>query len=104
MIFWRKAPEASQVSLSRDGGNRFHPIGRAPRRSRPTLLAEHDDRAATVTLDIGIGEPGSETTMLTVTTAGRFTLRPVSKNELVSVRGRDLPTCQVKITVAWASE
>jgi hypothetical protein len=104
MIFRRRAPEASRVSLSRDGGDRFHPVGRAPRRSRPTVLVEHDDRAATLTLDIGVGEPGRETTMLTVTSAGRFTLRPVSKNELVSVRGRDLPTGEVKITVAWAPE
>jgi hypothetical protein len=67
-------------------------------------LVEHDDRSATLTLDIGLGEPGCETTMLTVTTLGLFKLRVVSKNELVSVRGRVLPVGEVRITVGWARE
>jgi hypothetical protein len=68
------------------------------------VLVEHDDRAATLLLDFGVGEPGRELTALTVTRSGMFTLPVLSKDALVSVRGRDLPVGEVKVTVAWAPE
>lgn len=105
MIFRRRRPAAQSLALTRDSGDSFHAVGRAPRRrSKPRVLVEHDDRAATLLLDLGIGEPGREQTVLTVTRLGIFTLPVLSKNELVSVRGRDLPVGEVKITVAWAPE
>ena len=90
------------MSLTRDAAKSFHPVGRAPKRSRPTVWVEHDDSAAALTLDFGVGEPGREMTALTVTTLGSYTLPVLAKKALVSVRGRDLPVGVVKITVGWA--
>jgi hypothetical protein len=105
MIFRRKAPAAApSLLLTRDSGDSFHAVGRAPKRSKPRVSVEHDDRAAALTLDFGVGERGREMIVLTVTKFGMFTLPVLSKNELVSVRGRNLPVGEVKITVGWASE
>jgi hypothetical protein len=65
-------------------------------------LVEHDDRTAMLLLDVGVGEPGREAIVRTVTGLGMFTLPPVSKNDLVSVRARELPAGEITITVAWA--
>lgn len=103
-IFRWKAPQPSELSLTRDAARSFHPVGRAPKRSRPKVWIEHDDRAAALTLDFGIGEPGREVTALTVTSLGTHTLPVLAKKALVSVRGRDLPVGEVKITVCWVPE
>ncbi len=102
MIFRRRRQAAQSLSLTRDAGGSFHAVGRAPRRSKPRVSVEHDDGAAVLTLDFGVGEPGRERTALTVTHLGMFTLPAVSKNDLVSVRARKLPVGEVKITVGWA--
>ena len=105
MIFRRRRQAAQSLTLTHDSGDSFHGVGRAPkRRSKPRIFVEHDDRAATLLLDFGVGEPGCEQTVLTVTKLGMFTLPVLSKNELVSVRGRDLPVGEIMITVAWAVE
>lgn len=101
MIFRRRRHATESLSLTRDSGGSFHAVGRAPRRSKPRVSVEHDDREAPLTLDFGVGEPGREMTALTVTTRGMFTLPVLPKNALVSVRGRDLPVGEVKITVGW---
>jgi hypothetical protein len=101
-IFRRRAPEPAELSLTRDAAKSFHAVGRAPKRSRPRVWVEHDDRAAALTLDFGVGEPGREMTALTVTRLGTFMLPMLAKKALVSVRGRDLPVGVVKITVSWA--
>jgi hypothetical protein len=104
MIFRRRRQAAQSVSLTRESGDSFHAVGRAPRRSKPRVSVEHDDGAVALTLDFGVGEPGRESTALTVTKLGVFTLPVLSKNALVSVRGRDLPVGEVKITVGWPPE
>lgn len=104
MMFWRRRPAAQSVTMNRGSGDSFHAIGRVPRRrSKPTVVVEHDDRSASLLLDFAIGESGCEQVILTVTTLGMFTLPVLSKNVLVSVRARDLPVGEVTITVAWAA-
>jgi hypothetical protein len=104
-IFGRRPTAPAELSLTRDAAKGFHAVGRAPKRSKPKIVVEHDDRAAVLLLDFGVGEPGRELTALTVTTPGVFTL-PVAipKKALVSVRGRDVPVGGVRVTVAWTRE
>lgn len=104
MIFQRRRHAVQSVSLTRDSGDNFQAVGRAPRRSKPRVSVEHDDGAAVLTLDFGVGEPGGERIALTVTRLGLFALPVLSKNDLVSVRARKLPVGEVKITVGWAPE
>jgi hypothetical protein len=72
MIFRRRRDATQSLSLTRDSGDSFHAVGRAPRRSKPRIYVEHDNRAVALTLDVGIGEPGHEESALTVMRSSRY--------------------------------
>jgi hypothetical protein len=65
-------------------------------------MVEYDGREALVSLDIGLGEPGQERSVLSIARLGSFELPvPVQADELLSVRARGLPEGTVTIKVVW---
>lgn len=99
-------PKPYGVELRGPAARRFHPLGRAPRDSRPRITVTSDGSRVflgmKLVLDLGFGEPGEEHAILEMRQEGsvRFPAN-VPQNTLLSVRARGLPPGAVTITVAW---
>jgi hypothetical protein len=63
-------PDQETATFSGPTEGRFHPLGRAPRASHPKIIVEYDGQGPfppLFTLDIGVGEPGQEQSVLPIT-------------------------------------
>ena len=99
-------PDQKTATFSGPTDGHFHPLGRAPRASHPKIIVEYDGQGPfppLFTLDIGVGEPGQEQSVLPIGGAGTFGLAaPVPARGLLSVRVQGLPAGRsVTIKVVW---
>jgi hypothetical protein len=70
----------------------FHAVCRAPIRSEVTIKVEYEGVPREVALEIGLGEPSTQVSVLRIDRDGTFRVpRVVDKDELISVRYTKLP-------------
>ena len=99
-------PNEDELSLTGPTQGRFHALARAPRASLPRITVTYDGTRAfpmlLLSLDIGYGEQGRETTILTIKRLGSLDLpHVVPPGGLISVRADELPEGTVTIAIAW---
>jgi hypothetical protein len=99
-------PAENALSLTGPAKGGFHALARATRASVARITVTHDGTRAfpmlLLSLDIGLGEPGQETTILTIKAFGHFDLPDVVPPDgLISVRAHELPEGTVTIAIAW---
>jgi hypothetical protein len=99
-------PTEDELTLTGPTEGRFHALARAPRAAFPRITVTYDGTRAfamlLLSLEIGFGEPGRETTILTITRLGSvdFPLI-VPPGGLISVRAHELPEGTVTLKIAW---